>query len=337
MRYVIYGAGAVGGVIGARLYESGREVVLVGRGPHLEVLRSRGLCYRDPAGERLLQIPAVEQPGSISWDADDVVMLAVKSQDTEGAIRELARTAPRNAAIVCAQNGVDNERVALRRFPRVYAMCVMMPATHLEPGIVEADSYPVVGVLDLGRYPGGVDETAERIATDLSDSGFRSQTYPEAMRWKYEKLLLSLNTAVRAMCGPDALASSGLWREIEDRLRSEALACFAKAGIGLPGPEERAERWDGAITRQPIAGSKSVAGSGWQSLVRGTGSSEADHVNGEVVLLGRLHDVATPANETVTRLADETARLRRPPGSVTLAQIAEAIVLANSADTASRR
>ena len=52
-----------------------------------------------------------------------------------------------------------------------------------------------------------------------------------------------------------------------------------------------------------------------QSLLRGTGSVEVDQLNGEVVLLGRLHGVPTPVNELLQRLTNELARDRRPPGS----------------------
>jgi 2-dehydropantoate 2-reductase len=331
MRYVIYGAGAIGGAVGARLLEAGHEVVLIARGRHYDVLRTQGLTYRDPTGERVLRIEVADQPASITWRSDDVAVLAMKSQDTEDAVRNLAEVAPANTPIVCAQNGVDNERLVLRRFPNVYGMCVMMPAAHLDPGVVEAESHPIVGVLDLGRYPNGVDQTAGTIATDLSGSGFRSQADPGIMAWKYEKLLVNLGTQVRAVCGPEALTTgpnSGLWAALEGRLRAEALACYERAGVVLPSAEERETRWGGALVRHPVPGSRALAGSGWQSLARQTGTSEADYVNGEITLLGRLHGVPTPANDLVVSLANEAARLRHSPGSVSLSQIAGSLGLA---------
>ena len=58
MRYIIIGAGAVGGAIGGRLFESGHEVVLVARGAHLEALREGGLRLRTPEGSLTLPGPA---------------------------------------------------------------------------------------------------------------------------------------------------------------------------------------------------------------------------------------------------------------------------------------
>ena len=53
---------------------------------------------------------------------------------------------------------VENERAALRFFPNVYGVCVMCPAVHLEPGVVQAYSTPVPGILHLGRFPSGADD-----------------------------------------------------------------------------------------------------------------------------------------------------------------------------------
>ena len=67
MRYIIYGAGAVGGSIGARLFEAGHEVVLIARGPHLEAIQRDGLMVRTPEGESTTRVPAVGHPSEIDW------------------------------------------------------------------------------------------------------------------------------------------------------------------------------------------------------------------------------------------------------------------------------
>jgi 2-dehydropantoate 2-reductase len=325
MRYVIYGAGAIGGAIGARLFEACHEVVLIARGAHLEAIRRDGLRYGDPERTRVLPIEAVGRPAEIAWRDDDVVVLGTKSQGTQEALAELAASSSPEVAVVCAQNGVENERLALRRFANVYGMCVMMPATHVAAGMVDADSLPVVGVLDVGRYPVGVDDTIVEVAGDLSRSGFRSVPDAAVMRWKYEKLLTNLSSALRALSGPesgDDAEGTALRERLVAADRGEALACYGWAGITLPSPEEQAQRWDGAITVRPIAGRPRSAGSGWQSLARGTGNIETDYLNGEVVLMGRLHGVDVTCNAAVQHLANDAARRRLPPGSVPLVEVA---------------
>ena len=204
MRYVVYGAGAVGGTIGGRLFQHGHDVALIARGPHRQAIHGRGLELRSPEGTITLPIPVVEDPRALDPGPDDVVVLAVKSQDTAAALEALGRatTSQRRPAVVCAQNGVENERRALRGFAGVYGMAVLLPAAHLEPGIVEAYGVPYGGVLDLGRAPEGVDDRAHAIATHLEDAGFRSCAQPHIMRYKYAKLIRNLGNALEAACGP---------------------------------------------------------------------------------------------------------------------------------------
>src|ERR1700676_3565888 len=140
MRFVVLGAGGIGGVIGARLFEHGYEVALIARGAHLDMIRKEGMRLESPDSSVTLEIPAVSDAGDIEFRGDDVVLLAVKSQDTAAAISALAAAAPADIPIVCVQNGVENERVALRSFPNVNGICVVLPTTHLIPGVVQAHS-----------------------------------------------------------------------------------------------------------------------------------------------------------------------------------------------------
>ncbi|MFE2409647.1 ketopantoate reductase family protein [Kitasatospora sp. NPDC059408] len=326
MRYIIIGAGAVGGTIGARLHESGRDVVLVARGAHFAALREHGLTFGAPDGTRTLPVPAVSGPEELELRPDDVLVLAVKTQDTAGA---LAAWAPRPVAgggtagerlpVVCAQNGVENERLALRRFREVLAVCVWMPSTHLEPGRVSAGGTPVSGVLRIGAYPAGAGGRADRIAADLERAGFSAPVEADVMGWKYTKLLGNLGNALNAVAGPyEGELRRGLYRN----LMAEGAAVLAAAGIAHHDPEEMVRLVDATLRIEPVAGAPRGGSSTWQSLARGAGSIETDYLNGEIVLLGRLHGVPTPANEAFQRLAEEFARTGRAPGSLTDEELA---------------
>jgi 2-dehydropantoate 2-reductase len=72
---------------------------------------------------------------------------------------------------------------------------------------------------------------------------------------------------------------------------------------------------------QPVDGEMRGGGSSWQSLARGTRSIEADYLNGEIVTLGRLHGVPTPANALMQRIASEQARMGAPPQSVPVTEV----------------
>lgn len=311
MRCIVLGAGAVGGVVGGRLFEHGHDVVLVARGEHARILAAEGLTLASATGVRTLPIPATERLDGIDWRGDEVVFMSVKSQDTEQALRQLSDAAPSTVTVVCLQNGVANEPAALRRFPDVYGICVMCPAAHLKPGVVVAESSPVTALLDIGRYPNGSDATAEAIAAALSESTMESFARPDIMRWKYAKLLSNLANAVDALCGPAGRSS-----ELAQMAREEGEACLVAAGIAYASDkEDRARRGD-RLHPTDVVGHDRGGSSTWQSLFLSRGTVEVDYLNGEVVLLGRLHGVPTPVNVLLQRLVNQKARDHSKPGGM---------------------
>jgi 2-dehydropantoate 2-reductase len=201
--------------------------------------------------------------------------------------------------------------MAARRFERVYGAMLMLPTSHLEPGVVEAHSAPCPGIVDLGRFPSGPDALGGVIAGDLRRAGFASEARPDIPRWQYAKLLTNLLNALQAACGGD-----GDLGDLAKALRAEGSAALRAAGIDWVGDAEMAERVRGLVTPKRVDGRARGGGSSWQSLARGTGSIEADFLNGEIALLGRLHGVPTPLNARLARVADRLARERRPPGSL---------------------
>lgn len=316
MRYIIYGAGAIGGTIGARLFQSGKEVILIARGEHLKAIQANGLVLADPNKTERLNMAVVAHPEQIQFRDNDTVMLCMKSQDTQDALQTLVRTAGPSVPVVCCQNGVANERMALRNFDRVYGMPVILPATHIEPGVVLHHCKSIGGVLDIGNYPNGADEIAHQIAADLVDANFSSQPDADIMRSKYAKLLQNLGNSLQALCNAGS-ESADIYR----RLIHEALACYAAAGISCASREEVRQRSDGLLEMASIEGRARVGGSSLQSILRGTGSIEADYLNGEIVLLGRLYGVPTPTNRVLQLLANQLALSRGKPGSLSLEKV----------------
>ena len=119
-------------------------------------------------------------------------------------------------------------------------------------------------------------------------------------------MLTNLANAVEAICGVESRAG-----EVIRLVHEEGVACLEAAGVAYVGQQEMAARRGNLL--QPLVGGSSS----WQSLRRRTGSIETNFLNGEIVLLGRERGVPTPVNEAVQRCANELARARRPPGSMT--------------------
>ena len=255
MRFVVHGAGAIGGVIGARLFQAGYDVVLIARGSHYQAIRSDGLTIESADERTTLPIPVVQQPRGITFTDDDIVLLSVKSQDTLAALDDLREATSIPLPVVCVQNGVANERVALRRFANE-ATCVMCPAGHLEPGVVQANSTPITGILDTGRFPHGVDIITEEVVGALRKSGFAAEARADIMRWKYSKLIMNLANAVEGVCGRTEGAD-----QLSQKARREGVECLRAAGIDFVSAEEdrerrldphhQANRWRNAVAARP--------------------------------------------------------------------------------------
>ena len=315
MKYVVYGAGAVGGVIGANLHLAGVPTTLVARGAHLEALRRDGLTLETPVDEHRLDMTLAGSAAELPWTGDTVVLLAVKSHQTMTALDDLAAHAPSGTPVVCAQNGVANETMVLRRFEHTYGICVMLPSGHVEPGRIVQRSHPTPGILDIGRFPEGVDQATEAIAADLRNAGFESEPRPDIMSRKHRKLIMNLGNAVQACCrpGPEADALAAL-------VSAEGERVLAAAGVGVVSEAVDVERRGDTLRsgeRHPLIS----GGSTWQSVARGTGDVETDYLSGEIVLLGRLHGVPAPANELMQRTALELARSRGPVASLNAADL----------------
>src|SRR4051794_7989583 len=249
VRFVILGAGAVGGTVGGLLHDSGHEVVLVARGSHAAAMRADGLRLATPDRVIVARAEVVDDPAALKLRGDDVLVVATKTQDTTAlldAVAGLPVDAGSTAAalpVFCVQNGVANERIAARRFADVHGVVVMLPAVLLEAGRIEAQGAPYSGLLDVGRWPDGSPDVDEQGASAFAASNFVSRATPDVMRWKYAKLLRNLGNAIEALCGHDIdNAEMTLVRDLDRQLRVEAEACFLAAGIDWTSDEEWVER-----------------------------------------------------------------------------------------------
>ncbi|MEP6870452.1 MAG: 2-dehydropantoate 2-reductase N-terminal domain-containing protein [Anaerolineaceae bacterium] len=321
MRFVIYGAGGAGGTIGGQLHRSGHNVVLIARGAHLGAIRAGGLNLRTPAGDFLLPIRAVGHPEEVDWQPGDVVLLTMKTQDTQAALHDLELAAGTEIPVICAQNGIENERIALRRFSNVYAMLIALPATFVDPGEVIASAAPYTGALHSGRYPGGSDHVIESVCAALRKSNFLADADPRVMRLKHRKLLMNLANGLEIVTGQSAWGASGDLGEFVDTLRNEAIACFDAAGIDYASLEEYTARVNSHYKAQPVGGQARTGSSTLQSVLRGHTTVEVDYLNGEIELIGALRGVPTPYNSAVRTMAVEMAARALPPGSRTLADV----------------
>lgn len=212
------------------------------------------------------------------------------------------------------QNGLAAEDIALRRFDRVYAASIRIPARYTVTGEVVVGGQPNVGIVALGRYPEGLDDTALSIVADLKKAGYLAEARPDIRRWKAAKLEHNVTNAVELFAGPPELRSKAA-----ASLAKEARAVLVAAGYDPAAPSEW--RIDISSWRvAPESGIKPGQQSTWQSFTRGT-TSEVDYLNGEIVRLGRIHGVAAPINTAFQQAAARLALEGCQPGTRDIAEI----------------
>jgi len=322
MRFIIYGAGGIGGVIGGHLARTGHDVVLIGRPGHVKAINENGLRLITPTGTHILQIPSVTGPEQIEFTADDVACFCMKGQDTEGALRDLQAVVD-DVPVFCFQNGVRNEEIAARYFPRVYGVMVRVGAVYLEDGEVTARRDPP-GWFIIGCYPRGSDGLAEAVAENLRDASFLVMTTEDVMPYKWGKLMGNLGNAIGAITG-------GRWADVMPIMQAaqqELRELLSQADIHWISQEEVNKEWSDITA--PLRGrlDTEAQSSTWQSLARKQGTVETEFLNGEVVRLALRMGRQAPINEKIVKVAQEMAANQELPGKYTPAQLSSLLGLA---------
>ncbi len=326
IRTIIYGAGAVGGVVGGHLALAGKEVILIGRPGHVDAIREHGLRFVTPTDTHTLRLPAITEPSQVDFRPEDVVFLCVKGQNTDEALRDLRTVVGvGDIPIFCVQNGIP-EKIAIRHFPRVYGVSLGVGGLFANNGEVLALSDPP-GWLIMGRYPAGTDDLVDAVATNLRDAGFYVVVTSDVMPCKWGKLIFQSTMVISAIT--DMRAREG---DNNDRIlravQQEAREIVSKAGIRWISVEEQALQWPETYDAQPRSRLDTKAkGSTWQSLARQQGTVETDFLNGEIVRLAERLGTQAPINERLLRVVQQMATNRELPGKYTSAELCRLVGL----------
>jgi 2-dehydropantoate 2-reductase len=337
-RYVVVGAGAIGGSLGALLARAGVATVLVARGRHAEVLAIAGMTLRTADGTFHTPVTAASGPEHVRLTDRDVLVFTTKTQQLDAALQEwvdqpvfgpngqndLVGTAGVCLPAMTALNGVAAEEKALRYFRRVFGICVWLPAVHLDPGEVIVRSWPVAGQFHIARWPASIStqddaDLLSGLAETWTAAGIRVRTPDDVAPWKYNKLLSNLGNAVGALAAEAADTSA-----VVAALRSEGENVLRHAGIEWVSFEtSTAARADGPAVRAVPGRNTGASNSTWQSLSRNTGNVETDFFNGEIVRIAHRHGLTAPLNAAVARAARRAVRNGVGPSRYSAAELAQ--------------
>jgi 2-dehydropantoate 2-reductase len=298
VRFLIFGAGAMGSLIGALLARR-HAVTLVGRGDHVRAIRRSGLVVKGRT-ELRVEVAAIENLSEA--EGADVVVVTVKSYDTQGSVEAL-RAYWNDALFLSLQNGLGNVELLARHARRVLGGVTYNGVTFLAPGEIE---HAGSGDTVLGPFRGATRAEAETLATLFRESGIPTSLTDSVETTLWKKAVVNacfnpLTGLLRLRSG--ALASSASLLECSELIVEEAVAVARAVGVDLdPRPLLEQVR---AVSRATARNQSSML----QDLLKGR-RTEIDAINGAIARLGAEQDLDCPVNRVLTLMVKAAGELR---------------------------
>lgn len=348
---VILGTGAIGGVTGAFMTRAGTKVTLVDPWAlHVSAMQREGLRVTTPDEEFSAQVDARHINELPALGPIDILLLSLKSFDTEWAVRYVAPYLAPGGVVVSLQNGVNEERIAeLIGAERTIGCVVHMAGACTEPGRVHGICGKGWGAFTVGELDGKDTPRAKRIAELLSPAGV---THATTTIWAPLWSKLALNVMTNALSGLSGYATRELWSNRQSvalmaRLGGETIRVAEASGItvgevkptGAPEPItpgliksvydgdktafERFYQLFTAVAEKRVGKSENQA-SLLQDILKRR-HTEVDFLNGYVAARGKRHNIPTPFNQAVV---EAMTRLERDRAEPSPARIQDLLALA---------
>jgi 2-dehydropantoate 2-reductase len=321
LKFLVFGAGAIGTYIGGSLALAGQQVVFVEKQKMVDELRERGLRLDLTIDERrktkdafvvdsrtFVISPSIEE--ALNYGPFDVALFAVKSFDTASAMEDLRPFADKLPPILCLSNGVENEQVIARVMgaDKVIYGTVTTAVGRKGPGNIVLEKLRGVGI--AAGHP-----LSEKLVDIFNSAYLKCMLYPDAYSMKWSKMLTNLianpTSAILNMTAAEVFANKDLYK-LEIEMLKECLAVMQALNlevVDLPGTPVRALAF---ATKLPLWLSRPflsrAAGSGRGGkmpsfhidLYMGRPRSEVEYLHGAVVREGQARGIPTPVNELLT-------------------------------------
>ena len=313
MHIIVIGAGAMGGLFGARLAAAGHDVLLYDTwSEHVAAIQARGLLIEGADGTPIrYQVHATDTPPQ-SLRGADLILVQVKAYDTLKALRPLERRINPESMLLSLQNGLGNLEAMQQALPN-HSRMLLGTTAHgagvIAPGrIRHAGTGPtVIGDPLVNRQP-KLNLTPVRDA--FQDAGLPTEISTEIMLKVWLKLAanISINplTAITGVRNGQLLDDPALL-EMADAAVGEAVAVMKATGIAAPGHDFR------AFARQVMRDTGKANSSMLQDITHGR-KTEIDSICGAVVSIGAEVGVSTPVNRWLTALVRNRERALREAG-----------------------
>jgi len=301
MKILVYGAGAIGSVFGGFLSDGGHDVTLLGRRWHMERIEEDGLFISGIWGTKIVDNLKVATDFSDVKEDFDLILVTVKSYDTEKAGQDIKKILKEDTLVMNLQNGLGNSETLLKYIPedRLITGRVIF-GVEIEPGMVEitvsADD-TVLGT--LGSVPG---TTLMRIVDIFSRAEIPCRTANDISKYLWGKTLYNcaLNPLATLLEVPYGfLAENEYTIRIMDGVIDEIYEVGGKLGVEFD--PDTPEEYKRVFYSRLIPVTAEHHASMLQDIRRGK-KTEIDALCGAIVRYGEELNVKTPYNSFLTDL-----------------------------------
>ena len=295
MRIGVLGAGSLGSLFAGRLAATGTDVVVLGRAnDHLQRVKADGIVVTTPDGGELRgEVDATTDPSDLA--GIDVLLVCVKSYDTDHALTVAGDAIPPTADVVTLQNGLGNAETISEHVPDVHVVAgTTTHGAYLEgPGRVH---HAGGGDTRIGRFFGANDDAIDDVAATFTDAGIETTVIADVRAAIWEKVLVNagINAATALARVPNGEMADGPGAALLRDAVEEGVRVADAAGPSI----------DPAIVDHALDVARRTAtnrSSMLQDLEAGK-RTEIDAINGGLVRRADQHDVPAPVNRTLTNL-----------------------------------
>lgn len=308
LRVAVVGAGAIGGVLGARLQQAGHDVVFIARGATLGALQTRGLVLESIDGD--LSLPSVQctdDPGTVG--VVDVVLVCVKATQIANLAPSLRPLVGPATAVIPVQNGVEASQLLAAELGdgNVLEGLGRVLVEQVAPGHIRHTA--VTPIIEFGPRAGAPVQSAayaqiSRFAAALRSAGLVAQMPDDMGVAQWEKFLFiepigAVGAAARVPFGVvrSVPASRALIDAALHEVRNVGRA------VGVQWPADAIDRVWARYDSLPADGSTSL-----QRDLMAERPSEFEAQTGAVVRIGRAHGVPTPVHDVLYAVLLPTAQ-----------------------------
>jgi len=294
MNIVVFGSGAIGSLFGALLAKQ-HKVALVGRAPHITYIQQKGLHINGKT-RLIVSVPAVESIKDVTF-SPDLILLTVKSYDTETASRQLSSLFNNQTVVVSLQNGLNNIQKIEQYIEKkhILAGVTTQGALFVKPGTI---THTGKGTTILGELHGDSSERLRTLVTVFNQAGIETQMSTDIKREIWRKAIInsSINPLTAFLrCNNGYLLDNPVLERTVESICTESSVIASSEGI-VVSALEMIEK-----TKKVIKDTAQNYSSMMQSIQQGK-KTEIDSINGELLRIGSEHKVETSLNRILFEL-----------------------------------